>query len=167
MSKTALITGASSGIGRGTAVALASEGWHILAHGRSMDALKETLEMVIDAGGTGEFFQAEMGNMDALSGLSSWAISHERIDAFVHCAAKFTYGPVSTDRFDDWDLTASEKDVALLAIKGLGISEISEIRDTKEGTVKAQLNAIYKKADVSGRPQLISLFVEELMGGSL
>lgn len=108
MSKTALITGASSGIGRGTAVALASEGWHILAHGRSMDALKETLEMVIDAGGTGEFFQAEMGSMDALSGLSSWAISHERLDAFVHCAAKFTYGPVSTDRFDDWDLSIDQ-----------------------------------------------------------
>lgn len=69
--------------------------------------------------------------------------------------------------FDEWDLTQSEKDVALLAIKGLGIAEIAEIRATKEGTIKAQLNAIYRKARVNGRPQLISIFVEELMAESL
>ena len=69
--------------------------------------------------------------------------------------------------FDEWDLTSSEKDVALLAIKGLGIQEISTVRDTKQGTVKAQLNAIYRKAGVSGRPQLISTFVEELMAADM
>lgn len=69
--------------------------------------------------------------------------------------------------FDQWDLTESEKDVALLAIKGLGIQEISKIRVTKQGTVKAQLNAIYRKAGVNGRPQLISIFVEELMADGL
>lgn len=69
--------------------------------------------------------------------------------------------------FDQWDLTGSEKDVALLAIKGLGIEEISTIRATKQGTVKAQLNAIYRKAGVNGRPQLISIFVEELMADGL
>ena len=69
--------------------------------------------------------------------------------------------------FDEWDLTSSEKDVALLAIKGLGIQEISTVRQTKEGTVKAQLNAIYRKAGVNGRPQLISTFVEELMADAM
>lgn len=67
--------------------------------------------------------------------------------------------------FTEWRLTNSECDVALLAIKGLGISEISKMRETKEGTIKAQLNLIYRKANVSGRPQLISYFVEELMTG--
>jgi hypothetical protein len=32
--------------------------------------------------------------------------------------------------------------------------------------VKAQTNAIYRKAGVSGRPQLLSLFVDELMDAS-
>ena len=32
-----------------------------------------------------------------------------------------------------------------------------------EGTVKAQTNAIYRKAGVSGRSQLLSLFIEDLM----
>ncbi len=108
MSKTALITGASSGIGRGTAIKLASEGWHILAHGRREGALQETLELINGAGGTGEFFTAEMGDMAAIVDLAKWAMARERLDAFVHCAAKFTYGEVSTERFDDWDVSIDQ-----------------------------------------------------------
>ena len=67
-------------------------------------------------------------------------------------------------RFDEWGLTAAERDVALFAIKGLTVPEIARLRETSEGTVKAQTAAIYRKADVSGRPQLLSLFIEDLMG---
>ena len=69
MAKTALITGASSGIGRATAVKLASDGWHILAHGRREEALQETVALVKKAGGSGEAFTAEMGDMGAVAAL--------------------------------------------------------------------------------------------------
>jgi len=108
MVKTVLITGASSGIGRGAALRLASEGWHILAHGRREDALQETLTAVRKAGGSGAVFQSEMADMEQVEKLADWATSGERLDALVHCAAKFTYGPVSTDRFKDWDLTIDQ-----------------------------------------------------------
>ncbi len=65
--------------------------------------------------------------------------------------------------FTEWSLTPSERQVAVLAIKGLPIAEISRLRQTRPGTIKSQCNAIYRKAGVSGRPQLISLFIEELM----
>lgn len=71
------------------------------------------------------------------------------------------------EHFESWGLTPAERDVALLAIKGLSIAEIAGVRQTREGTVKAQCNAIYAKAGVSGRQQLLSLFVEELMGEAL
>ena len=67
------------------------------------------------------------------------------------------------ERFAEWGLTPSEKDVALFAIKGLSTAEIAGLRMTSEGTVKAQTNAIYRKAGVSGRPQLLSLFIDDLM----
>ena len=67
------------------------------------------------------------------------------------------------ERFDQWGLTPAERDVALFALKGLSTAEIAAVRQTSEGTVKAQTNAIYRKAGVSGRPQLMSLFIEELM----
>jgi DNA-binding CsgD family transcriptional regulator len=74
---------------------------------------------------------------------------------------------VLEEHFAKWGLTASERDVALFAIKGLSTTEIAEVRKTSEGTVKAQTNAIYRKAGVSGRPQLLSLFIEDLLDGSV
>lgn len=77
--------------------------------------------------------------------------------------ASGAFSQLLEEHFDLWGLTASERDVALLAIKGLSIAEIARVRETKEGTVKAQSAAIYRKAGVSGRLQLLSLFIEELM----
>lgn len=71
------------------------------------------------------------------------------------------------ERFADWGLTPAERDVALFALKGFSLAEIAQLRDTSEGTVKAQTNAIYRKAGVSGRPQLLGLFVEDLMGAAV
>ena len=67
------------------------------------------------------------------------------------------------ERFEHWGLTPAEADVAIFAIKGLRLQEIAELRRTSEGTVKAQANAIYRKAGVNGRSQLLSLFIEDLM----
>ena len=67
------------------------------------------------------------------------------------------------ERFAEWGLTPAERDVALFAIKGMSTAEISALRATSEGTVKAQTNAIYRKAGVSGRSQLLSLFIDDLM----
>lgn len=69
--------------------------------------------------------------------------------------------------FRDWGLTPSEQDVATFAIKGMSISDIARMRGSAEGTVKAHLNAIYRKAGVSGRPELVSLLIEDLMAQPL
>ncbi len=69
--------------------------------------------------------------------------------------------------FRDWGLTAAEADVAAMTIKGFSINEISQMRQSREGTVKTQLTAIYRKAGVAGRSQLGSLLIEDLMGTPL
>ncbi len=69
--------------------------------------------------------------------------------------------------FRDWGLTPSEADVAMFALKGLSIPDIAELRGSKDGTIKAHLNGIYRKAGVSGRAQLLSLLVEDLMAAPL
>ena len=74
---------------------------------------------------------------------------------------------ISDARFAEWGLTSAERDVALFTLKGLSISEIADLRGTSVGTVKAQSNAIYKKADVSSRTQLVALFVEDLVAADL
>ena len=82
-------------------------------------------------------------------------------------AASGAFVELLQDSFDEWQLTPAERDVALFAIKGLSTAEIASMRNTSEGTVKAQTNAIYRKAGVAGRPQLLSLFIEDLMGEAL
>ncbi len=71
------------------------------------------------------------------------------------------------EAFDDWGLTPAERDVALFCLKGMSTNDIAALRKTSEGTVKAQTNAIYRKAGVSGRSQLMSLFIDELMDDAL
>jgi DNA-binding CsgD family transcriptional regulator len=82
-------------------------------------------------------------------------------------AASGAFMELLEDRFGEWQLTPAEHDVALFLIKGLTTSEIAALRATSEGTVKAQTNAIYRKSGVSGRAQLLSLFIDDLMGDSL
>jgi DNA-binding CsgD family transcriptional regulator len=74
---------------------------------------------------------------------------------------------VLNKRFDDWSLTEAERHVAVLSIKGFSIAEIANLRQTAQGTTKAQAAAVYRKADVSGRLQLLSLFLDDLMSESL
>ena len=76
------------------------------------------------------------------------------------------FAELLAERFEQWGLTPSERDVAWFTIKGLSIAEIARLRGTSEGTVKAHSNAIYRKAGVSGRTQLLSLFIEDLMEAS-
>jgi DNA-binding CsgD family transcriptional regulator len=80
-------------------------------------------------------------------------------------AASGAFVELLEERFAAWGLTPAERDVALFAIKGMSTGEIAGLRQTSEGTVKAQTAAIYRKAGVTGRPQLLSLFIEDLMAG--
>jgi DNA-binding CsgD family transcriptional regulator len=67
-------------------------------------------------------------------------------------------------QFLRWSLTPAERDVGFLALKGLDVSDIAELRGAAQGTVRAQLTRIYSKADVSGRAQFAAFFVEDLLG---
>lgn len=74
---------------------------------------------------------------------------------------------VMSSYFGDWQLTPAEQDVATFTIKGYSIGEIAALRGSAEGTVKTHLNAIYRKAGVTGRAQLVSVLVEDLLRGPL
>ena len=71
------------------------------------------------------------------------------------------------DYFRQWGLTPSEADVASFTIKGYAIAEIAQMRGSAEGTVKTHLNAIYRKAGVQGRGQLVSILIEDLLNTPL
>lgn len=65
--------------------------------------------------------------------------------------------------FDGWGLTRSERDVAMLILKGFDNETIAGLRGVAVGTIRAQSARIYAKAGVDGRAQLFSIFMEELL----
>lgn len=67
------------------------------------------------------------------------------------------------EHFDRWRLTASERDVASLTVKGLSISEIAGLRGSAEGTVKSHLNAIYKKSASRNRAEVLSHIMDAMI----
>ena len=69
--------------------------------------------------------------------------------------------------FDRWGLTPAEADVAMFTLKGFSIAETARLRGAAEGTVKAPLNAVYRKAGVAGRGALLGILVDDLMGTAL
>ncbi|NNL18676.1 MAG: helix-turn-helix transcriptional regulator [Boseongicola sp.] len=80
--------------------------------------------------------------------------------------AKSAFREVLEDLFTEWHLTPAERDVAIFAIKGFSTQEMANLRGVSEGTIKAQTAAIYRKAGVTGRPQLLSLFIDGLVEDS-
>ncbi|PKP63233.1 MAG: LuxR family transcriptional regulator [Alphaproteobacteria bacterium HGW-Alphaproteobacteria-8] len=69
--------------------------------------------------------------------------------------------------FDRWGLTLAERDIAMMSLKGLSVADMAAVRGAAAGTVRAQCASVYAKAGVSGRPQLLSIFIDELLGEQL
>lgn len=70
-------------------------------------------------------------------------------------------------RFEQWSLTEAERAIAVLSLKGFSVAEMADLRKTAQGTVKAQCAALYRKAGVAGRLQLLSLFLDDLLDETL
>lgn len=66
-------------------------------------------------------------------------------------------------QLSEWKLTASEKEVAFLLLKGLSLKDIALARTTSEKTARVQAIAVYSKAGVSGRSELSAFFLEDLL----
>lgn len=86
--RTALVTGASRGIGAATAVALAEAGAHVILVARKVKALEQVEDKIHDAGGTSTIAPLDLTEQDAISRLAS-AISGrwDTLDILVISAA--------------------------------------------------------------------------------
>lgn len=62
-----------------------------------------------------------------------------------------------------WRLTAAEKEVALLLLKGLSLKEVADVRGVSEKTARAQSFSIYAKSGLAGRAELSAFFLEDLL----
>jgi DNA-binding CsgD family transcriptional regulator len=72
-------------------------------------------------------------------------------------------GQAIDGQFRQWDLTPTEREVALLLLKGHSHKRIADLTGRKERTVRQHSVVIYQKAGLSGRAGLAGFFLEDLM----
>jgi NAD(P)-dependent dehydrogenase (short-subunit alcohol dehydrogenase family) len=106
--RTVVITGASSGIGRATALKVAAAGGIPLLVARGVDKLEALREEIQAAGGTAFVYGADLADMDAIDDVVTRMLAdHPSIDMLVNNAGRSIRRSVklSEDRFHDFERT--------------------------------------------------------------
>src|ERR1700733_3042861 len=102
--KVALVTGASRGLGKAIALALAAEGAAIAAVARSEDALKETLEAIRATGGGADPYALDVSNeADVKPAVDKIVARFQHVDILVNNAGVTRDGLLMRMKSDDWD----------------------------------------------------------------
>jgi NAD(P)-dependent dehydrogenase (short-subunit alcohol dehydrogenase family) len=88
----ALVTGATSGIGRATALRLARDGWDVVVHGRNPDRGAAVVQEITAQGGRGWFVAADLNDLEAIRALID-AVG--AVEVLVNNAGLSWFGPTA------------------------------------------------------------------------
>jgi NAD(P)-dependent dehydrogenase (short-subunit alcohol dehydrogenase family) len=106
--KVVLITGASSGIGKTSAIRLAEAGAHVLLVARSREKLEETAAEIAELGGLATIYQADASDLDDCDRLVKEVLeNHGFVDILINNAGRSIRRSIelSYDRFHDFQRT--------------------------------------------------------------
>ena len=104
--KTALVTGASRGIGRATAAALARAGAHVLVHyGRSAQEAESLVSEIQTRGGRANTISADLGTPNGAASLANQvrSIVGDRLDVLVLNAGISKAATIKDHKVEDFD----------------------------------------------------------------
>jgi short-subunit dehydrogenase len=97
--KTALITGAGTGLGKELALLLSEKGYFIYACGRNKETLNETIREITERGGQGEALTLDVRSFEDVS--SKIAALSRPIDLLVNNAGVGFFGPFLQSTYDE------------------------------------------------------------------
>jgi NAD(P)-dependent dehydrogenase (short-subunit alcohol dehydrogenase family) len=103
--KAGLVTGAGSGIGRASALALAESGARVMVSGRSEASLHETVALIKESGGTAELFQCDVSDEEQVKALVDATVTaFGQLDfAFNNAGTNGIFAPLGDIESEVWD----------------------------------------------------------------
>jgi NAD(P)-dependent dehydrogenase (short-subunit alcohol dehydrogenase family) len=103
--KAGLVTGAGSGIGRASALALAESGARVMVSGRSEAPLQETVALIKESGGTAELFQCDVSDEEQVEALVDATVTaFGQLDfAFNNAGTNGVFAPLGDIESEVWD----------------------------------------------------------------
>jgi NAD(P)-dependent dehydrogenase (short-subunit alcohol dehydrogenase family) len=105
--RTALVTGATSGIGKATALALAGRGAHVLVVGRNEQRAEQVVAEIEGNGGRASFRLTTLGDLESARELVEWATEagDGHVDILINNAGVALLGPSSAATEAEFDET--------------------------------------------------------------
>jgi len=102
--KTAIVTGAASGLGRAIAEVFAKEGAKVLVSDVNVEGGEETVKNILDAGGTAKFVEGDVTSTEDIQNVVSVCEDEfGDVDVLVNNAGVVKFGPMHETSEDDWD----------------------------------------------------------------
>jgi meso-butanediol dehydrogenase/(S,S)-butanediol dehydrogenase/diacetyl reductase len=102
--KTALVTGAASGIGRATAVQLAREGAHVCCADVQDEALEETVKSIEQSGGRAFALRCDVGDESSVDDMMRGAVEQlGRLDVLCNIAGILRFDHTHELSLEDWN----------------------------------------------------------------
>ncbi|MER8703738.1 MULTISPECIES: SDR family NAD(P)-dependent oxidoreductase [unclassified Mesorhizobium] len=127
--KVALVTGASSGIGEATAVALAAAGAKVAIAARRADRLEALAARIEKAGGTALRIEADVTSNDDVTAMVDKVVTEwGRLDILVNNAGVMLLSPAADAELDDWRRMI---ELNLLALMGVTKAALPHLRAAK------------------------------------
>ncbi|MER9343198.1 SDR family NAD(P)-dependent oxidoreductase [Mesorhizobium sp. M0601] len=127
--KVALVTGASSGIGEATAVALAAAGAKVAIAARRADRLEALAARIEKAGGTALRIEADVTSNDDVTAMVDKVVTEwGRLDILVNNAGVMLLSPAAEALLDDWRRMI---ELNLLALMGVTKAALPHLRAAK------------------------------------
>lgn len=116
LDRVVVVTGAAGGLGRAYASGFAAEGAHVVVADIAADGARETVDLILRAGGSAEAVTIDMGDEAALHAAAAGiAERHPRIDVLVNNAG-VAYGEVS----ETFETLSQAKWLHFLAVNSVG-----------------------------------------------
>jgi NAD(P)-dependent dehydrogenase (short-subunit alcohol dehydrogenase family) len=105
--RTALVTGASKGVGRGIAIGLAEAGWSVgINYFNDREGAEATASSIRDGGGMAWILQADVGDSEQVSGMfDAFMKQAGHLDLLVNNSGVQTWAPLLELKEKDWDRT--------------------------------------------------------------